>query len=125
MLGFMDLPPEMRNRIYHYAIPSNKVIKITKKNGDRFNQIEPGIIRTCREIRDECLALWEDENVTMDLYCDLWTEESYGELLIAGEADEEESKASEEMEKRAKAMRKVLIRFWRRSRRICGRRSKV
>ncbi len=98
---------------------------ITKNNGDRFNQLEPGITRTCRGIRDGCLSLWEDENVIMDLYCDLWTEEKYGGLLIAGMTDEGGFEGSDEMTKRAKAMKKVLAAFWRRRRKGRGRRSKV
>lgn len=47
--GFMDLPGELRNKVYSFAIPNGKA---------HFIRHEPGILRASKQIRNECLPLF-------------------------------------------------------------------
>jgi hypothetical protein len=60
-IGFMDLPGEIRNTIYYFAIPNgyktNNTDRNVIKDGDYIRN-EPGILRTNERIRNECLPLF-------------------------------------------------------------------
>lgn len=59
-IGFMDLPGEIRNTIYSFAIPNGHKINADGyviKDG-LFIRNEPGILRTNKQIRNECLPLF-------------------------------------------------------------------
>jgi hypothetical protein len=48
------IAPELRNRIYHYCLSTEKII-IVDANGFK----EPALLRTCRQIRKEALKIFE------------------------------------------------------------------
>jgi hypothetical protein len=55
---FLDLPPELRNMMYKFALVEGKgnVIDITP-------QLKPpGLLAACRQIRQECLQIWYHQN---------------------------------------------------------------
>ncbi|KAK5733161.1 hypothetical protein LTR17_009902 [Elasticomyces elasticus] len=55
----LTLPPEMRNRIYREVL-NGEDIRIS--SSDRSFPIEPAILRTCRQARNEALAIYYKEN---------------------------------------------------------------
>lgn len=53
-LGFLDLPPEIRNKIYAHAIPHNQLVTIYGAT--------PGLTQTCRRVRAETRAMFYAHN---------------------------------------------------------------
>ncbi|GAB7344308.1 hypothetical protein MBLNU457_2175t1 [Dothideomycetes sp. NU457] len=53
-LGFLDLPPEIRNQIYGYAIPRKQRLTIYAA--------PPGIMQTCRKVRSETRTMFYSNN---------------------------------------------------------------
>jgi len=53
-LGFLDLPPEIRNKIYGYAIPRKQPLTLYGA--------PPGIMQTCRQVRAETRAMFYRNN---------------------------------------------------------------
>ena len=90
MVSFLDLAPEIRNRIYELAIPSDRIIAVESRSGEWFEQLEPGITRTCRQIRSECLAAWYQSNYTIDSHCRFWRELGSATPKVAGMTDRAE-----------------------------------
>ena len=52
-----NLPPELRNRIYRYAIVEDDELILTPRGPS-----EPTLLRTCRSIRDEACSIYYGEN---------------------------------------------------------------
>ncbi|KAK4494113.1 hypothetical protein PRZ48_014411 [Zasmidium cellare] len=61
----MDLPPELRNSIYEMAVLKDKLFD--DGNTDiyykRFKIPEPGLLRVCKQIRDEALPIFYGDNI--------------------------------------------------------------
>ena len=55
MANILDLPPELRNRIYELVIPSDR--------GYKLNTRTPALARTCRLLRSDVLPMWRGRNV--------------------------------------------------------------
>lgn len=58
-VSFIDLPAEIRNRVYHYALPSSdeKLVVATPFKDELMRMgDQPAITRTCRQVRKETLA---------------------------------------------------------------------
>ena len=55
--GFFDLPTELRDVIYFYAVASEFEIDL-----DCNDCSQPPLVRTCRQIRDEAIAMFYEEN---------------------------------------------------------------
>lgn len=56
---FFSLPPELRNNIYKLVLPTGQVHTVYAKSRDlKPTMAEPAISRTCRQIRQETLALF-------------------------------------------------------------------
>lgn len=51
-----DLPPELRNRIYHLALKEDDFVEITS------SRIPPPWLSACKQIRSEALCLWYTSN---------------------------------------------------------------
>ena len=56
---FLDLPAELRNRIYRLTLLETQKIVIS----DHHKAKEPGLLSACRQIRQETLTLYYHENV--------------------------------------------------------------
>lgn len=56
----LALAPELRNKIYHYALVSKK--KIQANHGAAKSSTQPGLLETCRQIRKEAIELFHTEN---------------------------------------------------------------
>ena len=58
LFRFLDLPPEMRNMIYKFALVEDKgsLIDITP------DLKPPGLLSVCRQMREECLQIWYRQN---------------------------------------------------------------
>jgi len=54
-LGFLDLPGEIRNQIYGYAIPRKERVLVS--------DAQPGLIRTCRQVRAETWTMYYKKNI--------------------------------------------------------------
>ncbi|KAK5127539.1 hypothetical protein LTR85_006879 [Meristemomyces frigidus] len=54
---FFDLPPELRNRIYRFALVENASVRI-----ERTGYARPPLLRTSRQIRAESLSIYYSEN---------------------------------------------------------------
>lgn len=50
---FMDLPPELRNRIYRCALCKEGSIAVTQVGYDR-----PALLQTCKQARQEALGIY-------------------------------------------------------------------
>ncbi|KAK3628219.1 hypothetical protein LTR56_018733 [Elasticomyces elasticus] len=55
----LTLPSEMRNRIYREVLNGDE---IEISSTDKFLPIEPAVLRTCRQARNEALAIYYKEN---------------------------------------------------------------
>lgn len=55
---FLDLPPELRNRIYRDATVSTEQIRVQDAGYAR-----PPLLSTCRQVRSEAVAIYYAENV--------------------------------------------------------------
>lgn len=66
--GFLDLPPEIRNIIYEYAVVQDKPIRFTYDKGRAARQ--PYLARVNRQIRWECLPIFYGQNIfaTPEIY---------------------------------------------------------
>ncbi|KAK3050292.1 hypothetical protein LTR09_008441 [Extremus antarcticus] len=53
----LKLPPELRNKIYGYAILRSGVKKVHSTDGS-----QPPLLRVCKEIRSEAVALYYTDN---------------------------------------------------------------
>lgn len=62
----LNLPGELRNRIYRYVILDDDEIEVTSKGPG-----EPALLRTCTEIRQESIGLYYCEN-EFDLRIEHW-----------------------------------------------------
>lgn len=64
---FLDLAPELRNRIYDFAVPQGKkyISRRVSINGAR---PPPAICRTCVQLREETLPIWRSMNVFVFRY---------------------------------------------------------
>jgi hypothetical protein len=56
---FMDLPGELKNRIYFYALVRPDNIEITALNWPNH---QPPLLKTCKQIRHEALSIFYNEN---------------------------------------------------------------
>lgn len=56
---FMDLPGELRNRIYFYSLVRPQNIEITAQNWPTH---QPALLKTCKQIRFESLSIFYNEN---------------------------------------------------------------
>ena len=68
--SLLSLPAELRNRIYSFTLISTKSIKIRTHSdaADGPKHVEPGLLRTCRQVREECLKMYYQFN-TFSLKC--------------------------------------------------------
>lgn len=65
-LHLLGLPPEIRNKIMDYALPSTEKIRIRPNRS-----IQPAIIRTCRLLRDEYIQQFYYGKVfLLEIQCD-------------------------------------------------------
>lgn len=55
--ALLELPAELRNKIYEYALVEQWCIEI-----DRQNHLQPGLLRTCHQIRAEAIEMFYSEN---------------------------------------------------------------
>jgi len=53
-----DLPPEIRNRIWQYAVFEPEDVLIKQPTYQRASWMQPGITRTCKQIRQETLHMF-------------------------------------------------------------------
>lgn len=60
----LHLPPELRNRIYEYALAETEVLRLTKMVGE-VDFASPGLLATCRQIRGEAKGVYLAENSFM------------------------------------------------------------
>lgn len=67
----LTLPPELRNRIYSYAIAQDQPIKLLDQK-DELEFKEPPLMRSCRTLRKEAGAVFYSEN-TFTVNCRLRT----------------------------------------------------
>lgn len=60
---FLDLPPELRNRVYNYALVEKKgtVIPITP------DLEPPALLSTSKQVREESLQIWYRQNRNQNL----------------------------------------------------------
>lgn len=58
----LKLPPELRNRIYRYAIVQDEPIDVAETTKKK----EPALLATCKEIREQALKMFYHENT---FYC--------------------------------------------------------
>jgi hypothetical protein len=56
----LGLPGELRNRIYRYALVQHDRIIIDKNDGN--GCMQPGILRVCRQLRQEITKIYYEEN---------------------------------------------------------------
>lgn len=56
--SFMGLPPELRTRIYNYALYEKRGVMISKAGGIP----EPGLLRASKTVRDEALGIYYTAN---------------------------------------------------------------
>lgn len=57
--NLLGIPPELRNRIYDFALVSRKRLQVT----DGSPALEqPALLRTCRQIRREAIAIYYTDN---------------------------------------------------------------
>ena len=56
---FMDLPGELKNRIYSYSLVRPNNIEITAANWPTH---QPALLKTCKQIRTEALSIFYNEN---------------------------------------------------------------
>jgi hypothetical protein len=56
---FMDLPGELKNRIYFYALVRKDNVEISAANWDTH---QPALLKTCKQIRREALSIFYNEN---------------------------------------------------------------
>ena len=56
---FMDLPGELKNRIYFYSLARPDNIEITAAN---WNTHQPALLKTCKQIRHEALPIFYNDN---------------------------------------------------------------
>ncbi|KAK4944693.1 hypothetical protein LTR10_015863 [Elasticomyces elasticus] len=72
-LQLMDLPPEIRNRIFEYAVSSYSVCSYARTTTDlqglwcigelyRYAAVQPAITRASRQLRKETLEMFYDAN---------------------------------------------------------------
>ena len=54
----LKIPLELRNRIYESTVISNKRIDISAP----WNKEQPGLLRTCRQVRNEALGIYYNDN---------------------------------------------------------------
>lgn len=62
---FMDLPPELRNRIYLLIVPQDETYTIFNSDDDYTvvvnaitRPVPPALVQTCRQLRKEAMPLW-------------------------------------------------------------------
>ena len=62
--GLLDLPAELRNLIYHFAVVNEKPIKIIQDEwrGEAEAPKQPALAMTCKQIRDEVLPVFYGAN---------------------------------------------------------------
>lgn len=62
---FLDLPPELRNRIYEYCVtsPDDLLLPAACRHSSEPQAVQPPITRTCRQVRGEALPLFNQLNV--------------------------------------------------------------
>lgn len=65
-LRLLDLPPEVRNRIYHYSLVSNKPIRmqsrrVGRSGNQRFTMI-PALVLVSKQLRSETQRIFLEEN---------------------------------------------------------------
>ena len=65
----MDLPGELKNRIYFYSLVRPDNIEITAQNWPTH---QPALLKTCKQIRSEALSIFYNEN-TISANIDDWS----------------------------------------------------
>lgn len=55
---FLELAPELRNRIYRFVLVSPRDIHL-----EREARVEPALLRTTRQLRDEAASIYYSENL--------------------------------------------------------------
>lgn len=55
-------PAELRNRIYTLALVNDDTFDITERHRANVDRLEPGLLATCREVRDEALSIFYGSN---------------------------------------------------------------
>lgn len=55
MSAFLELPPELRNRIYFAALGSEQPTCLIDRDGKKYS---PGLLRTCKQIREEATDIY-------------------------------------------------------------------
>ena len=57
-VGFFDLPPEIRNRIYELTVINEQTITLAP----RMQRLQTAVIEVCRQMRAECRELYWTSN---------------------------------------------------------------
>ena len=58
----LGLPAELRNRIYTLALVNDETFDITERHRTNVDRVEPGLLATCRQVRDEALSIFYGGN---------------------------------------------------------------
>lgn len=62
--AFLQLPAELRNIIYELAVLKNhRILTTLDQIPDIPDDIQPPLTQTCRQIREECLPIYYEQNV--------------------------------------------------------------
>lgn len=61
-VSLLDLPAELRNQIYHYAVVNLERILIDLSNLDGTNTKQPALTKVCRQVRAEATTIYYLEN---------------------------------------------------------------
>ena len=79
---FFELPAELRNRMYHLAIPQGETFEIAVYN-DRFNYpLPPALAHTYLRIRDEALPIWRSGNTFRIITSEKYMADSLASWLL-------------------------------------------
>lgn len=82
--GLLTIPPELRNRIYEEVLVEEKKIDLSHKDTK-----PPGLLSTCRQIRDEARKIWYFQNkfhLTV-IACDCRLERDFADAREAVESE--------------------------------------
>ena len=124
--GFLDLPAELRNRIYHLALTRPDTINVTSFDiaKPQFNSsaTQPALTQICRQIRNEALPVFYNQNCFTGSYV---ADEEVLEHVFAGwvlleRSIEEYLVASGWMVARLELRRRMSSQLWNRSLRSEG-----
>lgn len=70
--SFLDLPAELRNRIYFLVLPLHRKIFPGLRLA---SSMVPAIAQACRQVRDESLAIWRGTNIFCYVCMPIWRDE--------------------------------------------------